>query len=74
MINQKRCRDCGISVGRCPPHAQLLAKILKPDNNITIHNWESMGVFYEDNYDLVKKQIQLCPEHALIIKKIKETG
>lgn len=73
VIDSKQCVDCGISVGRCPVHARLLAKVLKPASKNTKGDFLSMGVFDENNYDYVKKLVDSCPEHALIIKKVDST-
>lgn len=70
LIDAKRCVDCGISVGRCPIHARLLAQILKPDSEKPRDEKQSMGVFDSKSYDYVKKLTDSCPEKALIIKKI----
>ena len=70
IINRDRCVDCGISVGRCPTHARVLARVLEQDRKQTSEERPSMGVFSEDLYDYVKKAIDACPERALIIEKI----
>lgn len=71
VINRDRCVDCGISVGRCPTHARLLARVLGRNRKKTSDERPSMGVFSEDLYDYVKKLVEACPEKALIIEKIK---
>ena len=70
VIDPRKCCDCGISIGRCPKHAQLLGLVLKPNSKQTKHHWISMGIFNEESYDYVKKLVSLCPEHALVIEKV----
>jgi ferredoxin len=70
VINRDRCVDCGISVGRCPAHARLLARVLGQNCKQTSGERPSMGVFSEDLYYYVKKLVEACPEKALIIEKI----
>ena len=70
VVDSRWCVDCGMSVGRCPVHARLLAQVLKPDFKDTRRGFTSMGVFDESNYDCVKKLVDSCPERALIIEKV----
>ncbi len=70
VINRDRCVGCGMSVGRCPTHARLLARVLERNCKKTSDERPSMGVFSEDVYDYVKKLVEACPEKALIIEKI----
>jgi len=72
IVNKDRCVDCGISIGRCPIHAQLLARELKPNSNDLSDECPIMGVFSE-NLDYVKKLVERCPEKALIVEKIEHT-
>ncbi len=70
VINRDRCVDCGISIGRCPIHARLLAQILEQNCRQTSRDRPCMGAFSEDLHDSVKKLVESCPEKALIIEKI----
>ena len=70
VIDPERCIDCGISVGRCPTHAKLLVKVLKPDFSKLKHGLKSMGTFDETLYSYIEKLVNSCPEQALFIKKI----
>jgi Fe-S-cluster-containing dehydrogenase component len=72
IINKDRCIDCGISIGRCPIHAQLLARELKQNSNKSSKECSIMGVF-SDNLDYVKNLVERCPEKALVIQKIEHT-
>jgi Fe-S-cluster-containing dehydrogenase component len=72
VIDSERCVDCGISVGRCPTHAKLLAQVLKPDSIKLKQGLKSMGVFDEKIYSYVITLVNSCPEHALIIKKVEK--
>ena len=66
VINKDRCTDCGISAGRCPTHARLLARILTDNNEKKSGKRILMGVFSEKDYDHVKKLAEACPEKATI--------
>jgi ferredoxin len=68
VIDKDRCIGCGLSSGRCPTHARLLARILKK-NNEKMSERMVVGVFSEEDYDQVKKLAEACPEKALIIEK-----
>ena len=68
VIDKDRCIDCGLSSGRCPTHARLLARILKENNEKTSNERILVGVFSEKDYHQVKKLIEACPEKALIIE------
>lgn len=70
VIDPKRCVDCGISVGRCPIHACLLARVLKQNSKKETSKWQSMGIFDDNKYNYIKKLVRSCPEQALVIKKI----
>ena len=72
IVNRDRCVDCGISIGRWPIHAQLLAHELKPNSNKSSKECSIMGVFSE-NLNYVKKLVERCPEKALVIQKIEQT-
>lgn len=72
IVDRDRCVDCGISIGRCPIHAQLLARELKPNSNQPPEEYPTMGVFSE-NLNYVKKLVERCPEKALLIEKIEQT-
>jgi Fe-S-cluster-containing dehydrogenase component len=72
IVNRDRCTDCGMSIGRCPLHAQLLAHELKPNSNKSSKECLIMGVFSE-NLGYVKKLVERCPEKALVIQKIEQT-
>ena len=69
VIDKDRCIDCGLSSGRCPTHARLLARILKENNKKTSNERILVGVFSEEDYDQVKKLAEGCPEKALIIER-----
>jgi len=62
VIDPERCVDCGISVGRCPTHAKLLVKVLKPDFRKLRHGLKSMGTFDETLYSYILKLVISCPE------------
>lgn len=72
VVDKNRCVDCGMSIGRCPLHAQLLARVLEqnakqpPEKECMV-----MGVFSE-NLEYVKALVERCPEKALFIKQIEE--
>ena len=65
VIDKERCDRCGISIGRCPTHARLLAQILKRNNEN-----KGIGIFSDKVYDYVKQLVEACPEKALIIEKV----
>jgi ferredoxin len=69
VVDRDRCTDCGLSTGRCPTHARLLARILKENNEEMSLERTVVGVFSEEDYDQVKKLAEACPEKALIIEK-----
>jgi Fe-S-cluster-containing dehydrogenase component len=71
IVNKDRCIDCGISIGRCPLHAQLLACELKRSSNHLSDECLIMGVFSE-NLEYIKGLVARCPEKALIIEKIEQ--
>jgi Fe-S-cluster-containing dehydrogenase component len=71
IVDKDRCIDCGISIGRCPIHAQLLARELKPNSNESTE-CPTLGVFSE-NLNYIKELVKRCPEKALIIEKIEQT-
>jgi NAD-dependent dihydropyrimidine dehydrogenase PreA subunit len=72
LVNRDKCIDCGISTGRCPIHAQLLARELKPNSSHTSEKCLTMGIFSE-NLNYVKKLVERCPEKALFIERIEQT-
>ncbi|MCW4006337.1 MAG: hypothetical protein NWF04_07070 [Candidatus Bathyarchaeota archaeon] len=72
VVDTNRCTDCGISVGRCPLHAQLLAKVLEPNaKQPSAKECMLMGVFSE-NLKYVKELTGRCPEKALLVEETKE--
>jgi len=71
IVNRDRCIDCGISIGRCPLHAQLLACELKRSPNHFSEECPIMGVF-SDNLEYIKSLVERCPEKALIIEEIEQ--
>lgn len=73
IVDKDRCIDCGISIGRCPVHAQLLAAELKPNSNQCRGESRTLGVCAE-NLSYIKELVDRCPEKALIIEKIEKTG
>lgn len=70
IIDRERCTDCGISTGRCPTHARLLARILTKNNEKKSGKRTLMGIFPVEDYNQVEKLAEACPEKALIIEKI----
>jgi ferredoxin len=71
IVDRNKCVDCGISIGRCPRHAQLLAQVLEPNSKQKPEEYPSMGVFSE-NINYIKELVKRCPEKALVIKKIEQ--
>jgi ferredoxin len=71
-INKKRCLDCGLAAGRCPPHARVLARIIGQhciqDNCPDIQ----AGIFPEQLYDEMKRAEEACPMKAITITKLDE--
>jgi Fe-S-cluster-containing dehydrogenase component len=72
VIDKNRCVGCGISTGRCPVHARLLARVLETNVQKTCGERQIMGVFAENIYNYVKQLVESCPEKALIIERIEK--
>ena len=68
-INRELCIDCGLSTGRCPPHARVLAIVFAKSLEKTYEN-EVGIIFPEALYPQVKKAAEGCPVNAIIIEKI----
>lgn len=71
IIDKEKCVDCGISIGRCPVHAKLLARELEPSSKLNQKKCPAMGVFSK-NFEIIKELVDRCPEKALVIKRIKK--
>jgi len=72
VIDKNRCVDCGISTGRCPVHARLLAQVLETNDQKICGERQIMGVFVENIYNYVEQLVESCPEKALIIERIEK--
>ncbi len=70
-INREVCIDCGLTTGRCPPHARVIALVFAQSPNHTYEN--DVGIIFPETLlPQVTKAAEGCPVNAMIIEPIED--
>ncbi len=70
-INRDVCIDCGLTTGRCPPHARVIALVFAKSLERTYE--DDVGIIFpEALLPHVTKAAEACPVNAIIIEPIED--